>query len=411
MTEMIITRHFGVDGMRKLFVARQHGAYLTLEKVRRASPADIVREVEESELRGRGGAGFPVARKWAMIPKKPEGPVYLVVNADESEPGTFKDRAIMENDPHLVIEGMIIAARAIGARVAYVYFRGEYTGPLGVFSRALEEARSEGIIGEDGPLKDVMVYRGAGSYVCGEETAMLRSIEGHRGLPSAKPPYPVERGLFGAPTVVNNVETLASLPYIVREGPKSFKKLGTERSRGTKLVSVSGAVMSPGVYEVEMGTPLSAFLKDEAGGMAHGRPLKAVMPGGISTAVLTASEALACTIDYESFAEAGSALGSGGMIVMDESTSMVGALAAIARFFADESCGKCTPCREGTVWLKKVLERMESGSSRPSDPGLIAELACGMAETSLCPLAGSLATPALSFVAKFRGEFERAASS
>ncbi len=410
MKERVITGHFGVEGMQRLSVARQHGAYLTLEKVRRARPADIVGAVDESELRGRGGAGFPVARKWAMIHRRTEGQVYLIVNADESEPGTFKDRAIMENDPHLVIEGMLIAARAIGARVAYVYFRGEYARPLAVFSRALEEARSEGIVGEGAPLEDVVVYRGAGSYVCGEETAMIRSIEGHRGLPSAKPPYPVERGLFGSPTVVGNVETLATLPYIVREGPKAFRRLGTEKSRGTKLISVSGAVTNPGVYEVEMGTPLASFLKDEAGGLAHGRPLKAVMPGGISMAVLTASEALACTIDYESFAEAGSALGSGGMIVMDESTSMVGALASIARFFANESCGKCTPCREGTGWLRRVLERMESGSGRPSDPGLIADLASGMADTSLCPLAGSLATSVLSFVAKFRGEFERASS-
>lgn len=405
--ERVITKHFGVDGIGRLDVARQHGRYISLDKLERMQPREVAELVSKSELRGRGGEGFPVGRKWSMV-STDSGPTYLIVNADESEPGTFKDREILRRDPHLAIEGMIIAARAIGAKTAYVYFRGEYMGSMDPFRRALEETREAGIIGEGRMLEDVILHRGAGAYICGEETALIRSIEGYRGIPSEKPPYPVESGLFGRPTVVNNVETLAALPFILREGAVRFRTMGTARSRGTKLLSVSGAVAKPGVYEVEMGTPISEVIKDEAGGVPGGMRIKAVIPGGVSTAVLTASEALSCTVDFESLAEAGSSLGSGGMIVIDESASMVGALASIARFFADESCGQCTPCREGAGWISKVLGRIESGAGRQADINLLCDLAHGMKGTALCPLAESLAIPVLSFIAKFRGEFEDA---
>jgi len=406
--ERVITKHAGVKGIADISVAMQHGAYLSLKRLRKLSPREVIEIVSESGLRGRGGAGFPVGRKWSMVERDPEAPAYLIVNADESEPGTFKDRVVIESDPHLVVEGMFIAARAVGARRAFAYFRGEYIKPMDSFRRAVLDARDAGFIGEGGVVEDVTIYRGAGPYVCGEETALIRSIEGRRGLPEIKPPYPVEEGLFGRPTVVQNVETLAALPFIVREGPEAFARLGTERSSGTKLVSISGAVNEPGVYEVEMGTPVSNVLREEAGGMPEGMRLKALLPGGISTAVLTAGEALSCAVDFESLSEAGSALGSGGMIVIDDATSMVSVLASIARFFAGESCGKCTPCREGSGWISKILSRMESGLGRRSDVELMCDLAHGMRETALCPLAESLAIPVLSFTAKFRDEFEEA---
>jgi len=408
--ERVITKHFEVKDIAGLACARQHGAYLSLKKLARMKPVEVVDLVSGSQLRGRGGAGFPVGKKWSMVAQGSGEPVYLIMNADESEPGSFKDRAILVRDPHLAIEGMVIAAHAIGARTAYVYLRGEYRKSIDPFMRALDEAREAGIIGRGRSLEDVVVHRGAGAYVCGEETALIKSIEGYRGIPSEKPPYPVERGLFGRPTVVNNVETLANLPFILREGAERFRTMGTARSRGTKLVSISGAVARPGVYEVEMGTPISSVIKDDAGGAIGGRAIKAVIPGGVSTAVLTASEALSCTVDFESLEEAGSGLGTGGMIVIDESTSMVGALASIARFFAEESCGQCTPCREGTGWIMRILGRMKAGDGRPSDISLLCDLANGMMGTALCPLADSLALPVLSFGAKFREEFERAAA-
>jgi NADH-quinone oxidoreductase subunit F len=406
--ERVITKHFDVENIQRLAVARQHGAYLSLHKLERMTPGEVMGVVTESQLRGRGGAGFPVGRKLSMVPPCLGGPNYLIMNADESEPGTFKDRTILKRDPHLAIEGMIIAAHAIGAKVAYVYFRGEYASPMDTFDRALGEAKEAGIIGPGHLLEDVILYRGAGAYICGEETALIRSIEGYRGIPSEKPPYPVTCGLFGRPTVVSNVETIATLPFIIREGAERFRVMGTDLSRGTKLVSITGAVARPGVYEVEMGTPVARLIKENAGGMLDGRGIKAIIPGGVSTAALTASEALSCSIDFESFEEAGSAMGSGAMIVIDDKTSMVRALADIARFFAHESCGQCTPCREGTGWIMRVLERIEEGAGRPSDMNLLRDLAHGMKGTALCPLAESLSVPVLSFIAKFRGEFDDA---
>ncbi|MFH1830761.1 MAG: NADH-quinone oxidoreductase subunit NuoF [Pseudomonadota bacterium] len=399
--EKVITKHFDVPRMHELKVARQHGAYLSLKKILRMKPQEIVELVTASGLRGRGGAGFPTGKKWSFIPNNSQQPIYLVVNADEGEPGTFKDRAILKKDPHLLIEGMIIAAHAIGATAAYVYIRGEYAKALGVLSHAVDEARDAGFL-----KCEIIIHRGAGAYVCGEESALLNSIEGLRGISRIRPPYPVSRGLYGCPTVVNNVETIACLPFIAREGADAFRKMGTGESSGTKLVSVCGHVEKPGVYEIEMGLPFSSFISEEVGGVLKGKRLKAVIPGGVSVPVLTASEALTCTIDYESLEEAGSALGSGGMIVMNESASMPRVLADIARFFAQESCGQCTPCREGSGWISRIMGRMEKGFGRDEDLNLLMDAALAMQQLSLCRLARHLSLSVVSFVTKFRGEFE-----
>lgn len=399
--EKIITRHFDVPKMHELKVARHHGAYLSLKKLYSMGPREVIDLVCASGLRGRGGAAFPTGEKWSSIPGDSQKPTYLIVNADESEPGTFKDRQTLERDPHLIIEGAIIAAYAIGADTAYVYFRGEYAAPMKIFSEALREACEAGLV----KLK-IVVHRGAGAYICGEESALINSIEGRRGMPRIRPPYPSSEGLFDCPTVVNNVETLACLPFIVREGAKAFRRIGTEKSCGTKLISVCGHVEKPGVYEVEMGLPISSFLSEDAGGVMGGRRLKAIIPGGISVPVLTAAEVLSSTIDFESIAEAGSALGTGGMIVMDESTDMVLALCDIAKFFAHESCGQCTPCREGAGWAHRILCRIVEGYGRESDLNLLMDAACSMDRLSLCDLGRSLAASITSFVTKFRGEFE-----
>ncbi len=407
--ERVLTGRFDVEGASGIETARAHGAYLSLKRLGKLSRAQVVDLVAKSGHRERCGSGSPLAERWARLSSGSGSPAHLIVNAEENEPGSFKDRMLVERDPHLVIEGLLIAAHAVGARHAYVCFRGEDASPMRTFSRALEEARAAGIF--DGILDGAIVHRGAGTYICGEESALIDSIESGRGAPKFNPKRPEVDGLYGAPTVVHDAETLASLPFIVREGAKAFASLGTDRSTGTKLVSLSGAVARPGVYEVEMGTPLSMLLNDEAGGMEEGRSLKALMPGGISNAVLTASEALSCAADFESLTEAGSSLGSGSMIAIDEGTSMVEVLSGIARFFARESCGKCSPCREGSGWVKRILGRMERGEGRRGDIYLLNDLSLGMAQTSLCPLARSLAIAILSFTAKFRREFETACSA
>ncbi len=399
--EKVITRHFAVPRVREIKIARQHGVYLSLNKLARLKPRQVIDLVLASGLRGRGGAGFPVGNKWSIIAENTQKQAYLVINADESEPGTFKDRAILEKNPHLLIEGMIIAAYAIGAKTTYAYFRGEYARPMKIFSDAVDEARDAGLL-----KSEVVLHRGAGAYICGEEGALLNSIEGLRSVPRIRPPYPATAGLFGLPTAVSNVETLASLPFIVREGALAFREIGTEASSGTKLVSVCGHVEKPGVYEVEMGLPFSSFLSEEAGGMLGGKGLKAVIPGGVSVPVLTASEAHSCTIDFESFEEAGSALGTGGMIVMDDTTCMPCALHDIAKFFAHESCGQCTPCREGAGWIYRILSRIVSGMGRQEDLNVLTDSALAMEQLSLCPFANAISASVVSFVTKFKGEFE-----
>ncbi len=395
----LISRHFDVPRMAELAVARQHGAYVTLPKLARATPEELTALVMDAGLRGRGGAGFPTGRKWASVPKDAKE-VVLIVNADESEPGTFKDRAILERDPHLMLEGMLIAIRAVRATRVIVYIRGEYAGPQAVLEAAIAEAAAAGLL----PC-EVVIHRGAGAYICGEETALIESVEGKRGMPRLRPPYPPQQGLFGAPTVVQNVETLANLPAILREGAVAYRRIGTPESPGTKLVSVSGAVAKPGVYEVPMGRPLLAFIAEEAGGVSDGRGLKAVLPGGVSAAALTASEVATAAIDFESLRAAGSDLGSGGMIVIPDSACMVRVLADIARFFAHESCGQCTPCREGTGWVRRIAERIEGGQGRPGDVEQLLALAPMLKSRAICGLADALAAPLHSIVTKFRKEF------
>jgi NADH-quinone oxidoreductase subunit F len=398
----ILSKNFDKLDSHLIKNALSNGAYSSLKKLFQMNPAEVVEEVKRSGLRGRGGAGFPTGVKWSFIPKNTQKPVYLVVNADESEPGTFKDRAILEKDPHLLIEGIIIAAYAIGAETVYVYFRGEYYRQWEGFFRALREAELAGFTGN---IK-IYPHRGAGAYICGEETALLNSIEGRRGLPRIRPPFPAVEGLFGCPTIVNNVETLSSLPFIINEGASAYAAIGTEKSKGTKLISVCGHVAKPGVYEIEMGMPVALFLSLYAGGTLNERAIKAVIPGGSSVPVMTSAEALGSRLSYESLEAAGSMLGSGGMIVIDESACMVRVLADIAKFYHHESCGQCTPCREGCGWIKKICDRIEDGLGREGDLELLLRIADNMQGKTICVFADALAMPVRSFITKFRSEFE-----
>jgi NADH-quinone oxidoreductase subunit F len=402
----IISHNFDVENMHRIDVAREHGAYASLSKLDAMTPEHVVSEVVESGLRGRGGAGFPTGKKWSFIPRDADKPTYLVVNADESEPGTFKDRAILERDPHLLIEGTIIAAHALGARDVYVYFRGEYYSAWKRLLGAMDEARSAGVLKTPSHEISIHAHRGAGAYICGEETALLNSIEGLRGTPRIKPPFPAVQGLFGCPTIVNNVETLCALPFIVREGAEEYRSMGTPESPGTKMISVSGHINNPGVYEVEMGTPLASFLANQCGATLEERALKAVIPGGPSVPALTSREALGTRIDHESLAEAGSQLGSGGMIVMDETACMPEALSDITRFFAHESCGRCSPCREGSSWVHGICNRIANGRGRGEDLDILLSLSSNLPGRTICVFSEALATAVTSFVTKFREEFD-----
>jgi len=407
----IVSQNFKIMNAMRLSAYLGREGYSSLHKLFGMSPAQVVGEVKKSGLRGRGGAGFPTGRKWEFVPKDKSGEVYLCVNADESEPGTFKDRMMLEKDPHRVIEGTIIAAYAIGARTAYVYIRGEYYRPYNILEAAIEEAREQAFLGKNiigrGFDLDVFVYRGAGAYICGEETALLTSIEGGRGYPRIKPPFPAAKGLFGRPTIVNNVETIAALPYIVNNGGAAYAGIGSLASKGTKLISIAGHVSRPGVYEVPFGMPVITFINEYAGGVWKGRKLKAVIPGGSSTPVLTAEEVADATLDHEGMEKAGSQLGSGGMIVMDETTDMVGALKVLTDFYHEESCGQCAPCREGSGWIKKIMDRLTAGFGTKGDLDLMIDIANNMAGRTICVFADALAMPVKSFVTKFKGEFER----
>ena len=400
--QFVLTNNFTVPNMSTLDVATKHGAYASLEKLFQMKPEEVIEEVKRSGLRGRGGAGFPTGMKWGFIPKDTTKPIYLVVNADESEPGTFKDRALLEKDPHLVIEGIIIASYAIKARTCYVYFRGEFYRQWELFEQCLRDVRAAGLLRN----LDIHAHRGAGAYICGEETALLSSLEGNRGWPRIKPPFPAVEGLFGCPTIVNNVETLAACPFIIREGAATYAKLGTEKSPGTKLFSVCGHVKRPGVYEVPLGYPFVKLLTEQCGGTIDERKLKALIVGGSSVPVVTGEEALGLRLDYESCVGCGTMLGSGGVIVIDETACAVDVLADLARFYAHESCGQCTPCREGTGWSKKVLDRMESGDGSPDDLNLLLTIADNMQGKTICPFADALAMPIRSWINKFRSEFE-----
>lgn len=408
--ELVLTKNFSLPDSHKIEVYEKAGGYAALRKALQMKPAEVIDEVKKSGLRGRGGAGFPCGMKWGFVPQNTGRPVYLCVNADESEPGTFKDRALLEKDPHRIVEGTIIAAYVIGSHTAYLYIRGEFDLSLRRIEAAMAEATRAGYLGKNilnaGYDIEIYVHRGAGAYICGEETALLESIEGKRGYPRIKPPFPAVKGLFGSPTVVNNVETLAAIPYIIEKGGEAYKKIGTEKSPGTKLFSVCGPVARPGVYEVELGYPLRKFLYEDAGGMRDGRRLKAVIPGGSSVPVLTAQEVEEVNLDYESIQAKGSLLGSGGMIVIDDGTCMVRALENLARFYSHESCGQCSPCREGTGWAYKILKRMEAGDGKPEDIGLLLDIGKKMMGATICVLADALSMPIASFIGKFREEFE-----
>jgi NADH-quinone oxidoreductase subunit F len=369
---------------------------------------EVITTVKESNLRGRGGAGFPTGLKWSFVPKNTGKPTYLLCNADESEPGTFKDRQIIENDPHQLLEGMIIASYAIDCRDAYIYIRGEFAHGYDELRRAIRDAEAKGLLGEklfgtDYSLR-IHVHRGAGAYICGEETGLIESLEGKRANPRIKPPFPAVHGLFGCPTIVNNVETIACVKHIIARGSAWFRAIGPETGPGPKLYCISGHVQRPGVYELPMGTSLRELIEVHAGGMLPGRTLKAVIPGGSSVPVLTASE-IDIAMDFDSVAKAGSMLGSAGIIVMDDTTDMVGALRTIAHFYHHESCGQCTPCREGTGWLETILDRIDAGEGTEADIAKLDSVAAGMMGNTICVLADAAAMPVQSFLKKFRHEF------
>lgn len=389
---------------------RERGGYEALRKALTMNPKAIREEVKVSGLRGRGGAGFPTGLKWSFFPEETPYPKYLCINADESEPGTFKDRYLMEMDPHKLIEGCIISSYALYVNTCFIYLRGEFDLAEKRLLEAISEAEQEGYLGKNilgsGFSLRIILHKGAGAYICGEETALMESLEGKRGLPRTKPPFPAQVGLFGYPTTINNVETIACIPWIIRNGGSAYALIGTEKSKGTKLFSASGHIERPGVYEVELGYPLKDFLYKECGGVWKGKRLKAVIPGGSSVPVLTAEEALSVNLDYESLQNAGSMLGSGGFIVMDEDTDMVEVLRVITHFYADESCGQCSPCREGTGWAYRIVKRISEGKASMEDLEILLDLARGMMGRTICPLADAAALPILSFVEKFRDEFE-----
>lgn len=394
---------------------RERGGYKALEKALQMEPLKVQEEVKTSGLRGRGGAGFPTGMKWSFVPRNTGKATYLLCNADESEPGTFKDRELMIKDPHLLIEGMAIACFALECHLSYIYIRGEYEFVGNVVQTALDEAYREGILGPSVMGKDfaldIYIHYGQGAYICGEETSLIESLEGYRGYPRIKPPFPAVSGFLASPTVVNNVETLMAVPWIIENGGAAYAAMGTEKSKGTKLFSVSGHINKPGVYEVELGYPLMDFINNECGGIRAGHTLKAVIPGGSSVPVLKAEECEGVLLDYESLLKAGTMLGSGGMIVFDDTVSMPHALSVIADFYAHESCGQCTPCREGTGWAAKILRKLIKGEGKKSDLNLLLKIADMMEGKTICPLADADVMPIRSFVTKYRNEFEALCSS
>jgi NADH-quinone oxidoreductase subunit F len=414
MGEKVLTQNVGKENSQALEVYEASGGYQTLRRaLKELAPAEVTEMVKKSGLRGRGGAGFPTGLKWTFMPKEkdPARPHYLLNNADESEPGTFKDRVLIEHDPHLVIESTLLSGYAMQADCCFIYIRGEYVHGARTLEKAVAEAYAKGyagkrIMGGDWSC-DFVVHRGAGAYICGEETALMSSIEGNRGYPRYKPPFPAQSGVWRMPTTINNTETLACVRFIVERGPEWFAGIGhDEKNTGPKLYGVSGHVKRPGVYEERMGYPLMEMINENCGGMLHDdRPLKAVIPGGISVPVLRAED---CNVDmdFDRLAAAGSALGSAGLIVMDSSTDMVKALLRTTHFFAHESCGQCTPCREGVGWMERVLERIDAGEASMKDLDLLLDVANNIEGRTVCALGDAAAWPVQSFLTRFRGEFE-----
>jgi NADH-quinone oxidoreductase subunit F len=400
--EPLLTRNFGRADSHTLTAYRETGGYTAWQKAQGMEPAAITEEVKQSNLRGLGGAGFPTGTKWSFIPKHHAGPVYLVINADEGEPGTFKDRYLLERDPHALIEGMLIAARAIRSATGFVYVRGEYVEPWRRFSAAVREAYEAGYLGTG---FDVVVHRGAGAYICGEETGLISSLEGKKGWPKVKPPFPAIKGAFGMPTIVNNVETICHVPHVITRGAAWFAALGTKTMGGTRIYSVSGRVARPGIYEAPVSVTLRQLVYDLAGGVTGTGRLKAVVPGGSSAPILRADE-IDVTMDVDGLRNAGTMAGSAGVIVMDESVSIPEALMVVARFYAHESCGQCTPCRESTGWIYKMTRRIVEGRGRKDDLDTILDVARRGAGTTICAFYDGAVGPYLSYIEKFRQEFE-----
>ncbi len=409
MSTKVLTKNMHIPNLHRLDVYESVGGYQALRKaLREYKPADVTEIVKKSGLRGRGGAGFPTGMKWGFVPRNTGKPVYLCVNADESEPGTFKDRLILERDPHQLIEGTIVSAYALDCHQAFIYIRGEFAHPARLLNKVVEEAYAKGYLGRNilgsGYDLDLVVHRGAGAYICGEETALLESLEGKRGHPRLKPPFPALVGLYGCPTVINNVETLANVPHIINNGAEWFASIGSERNTGTRLFGVSGHVVKPGVYEFPMGIPLREIIYDHCGGIRAGRKLKGVVPGGSSVPILSADQ-VDVRMDFDSVAKAGSMLGSAGVVVMDDSTCMVKAVTRITKFYAEESCGQCTQCREGTEWLLQILERIEHGKGRSGELDILLDVCTSMKGRTICPLSDACAMPVESYVQKFHDEF------
>jgi len=407
--ENILTQRFNVPFGNTLKVFLETGGYASLKKLFSMKPEAVTEEVKASGLKGRGGAGFPTGQKWSFIPKGTGKPVYLVVNADEGEPGTFTDRYLLEKDPHLLLEGVIAAAYAIGCHRAYIYVRGEFLKQIRILDAAIDEAKAAGYLGANiqggGFDLEVFTHRGAGAYICGEETGLLESLEGKKGQPRIKPPFPALAGLFGCPTIINNVKTLASVPWIVTHGGAAYAAIGTKESTGTLIFGLSGHVNTPGYWELPFGLPMMEFIEKYGGGVKGGK-LKAVIPGGSSTPVLTASECEDLTLTYESMRAHGTFLGTGGAIVLNDTADMPRALKNLTHFYADESCGQCTPCREGTAWEDRLLNKVLSGGGTGRDLDLMLETADNMEGRTICALAAACAMPVRSFLTKFRPEFE-----
>lgn len=406
----ILTKDIETPNLFQIETYEKQGGYQTAKKALGMAQDAVIEEVKKSGLRGRGGAGFPTGQKWSFVPFNSGKPIYLLCNADESEPGTFKDRVILEKNPHLLIEGIIISAYAVRCHKSYIYIRGEYAEAAKILERAIEEAYQKGYLGKNimgsGHSLDLVLHRGAGAYICGEETGLISSLEGKKGQPKLKPPFPAVSGFLGCPTVVNNVETLATIPWILKNGGEAYSQYGVGTAKGTRLFCLSGWVNRPGVYEEEMGIPLTDFIEHYGGGMKDGAKLKAVIPGGSSTPPLTPEEVKQATLDYDSMTKFGTFLGSGGIIVIPEHFSLLTLLERLTEFYWDESCGQCTPCREGTGWLYKMMRAIEHGRGRTKDFEDLQKTAKSMMGTTICALSDAAAMPVLGFLKKFPDEIK-----
>lgn len=399
-----------IRDFHRIEVYESHGGYEMLRKALGMKPEEVTDEVKKSNLRGRGGACFPTGLKWTFMPKQTDKPKYLCINGDESEPGTFKDRQIFEVDPHLLIEGALIACYAMGITTAYLYVRGEYKHWIDLVQKAVDDAYAKGYIGQNilgsGFGTNLYIHRGAGAYICGEESALMNSLEGKRGYPRVKPPFPAQNGLWGCPTTINNVETICNVPLILRMGWEAYAKIGAPKHPGPILVGVSGHVNKPGVYEMPTGVLLTDVIEKYAGGVRGGKRIKAIIPGGSSTMILRGEAIGGVTMDADGLKAAGSSVGTAGMIVMDEDTDLIKVIARIAHFYHHESCGQCTPCREGTGWMLKILERFERFEARTEDIDLLMDIANNIEGNTVCALGDAAAWPVQSMIKRFREEFE-----